>query len=379
MAAAVPQVDSAQPPANLEKAPYLYLDDTTWSTKDTEVEQLDLTATAGSQKFACVLHHVLTERECDALIARAEARTGEAGYKTALINAGGGEERQMLNLRNNDRALIDDAVLAEEMWQRVLEVMRYHCDTRGRAAEEEGEKTKQTNHPTSTTSRPRFSFAGIFGRSTPVPAPAPVPDVPGLMADLLCNTAGAQPLYAVGLNERLRFLRYDPGNYFAPHFDGTFTRGRDVGELRQFERSYVTFQLYLNGGFEGGATRFLNGYDRSVGIDVVPRTGSVLLFEHAVLHEGSLLVSGRKYTLRTDVMYNQVQGVEYSLKPFVMPRTSVGKGGGEEGEEGEGSDESDDERGEGGGGSGSGQGSGAGGRDRRANMICVGEPHGEPS
>ena len=27
-----------------------------------------------------------------------------------------------------------------------------------------------------------------------------------------------------GLNERLRFLRYDPGEYFAPHMDGHYSR-----------------------------------------------------------------------------------------------------------------------------------------------------------
>jgi len=38
---------------------------------------------------------------------------------------------------------------------------------------------------------------------------------------------------------RLRFLRYDPGEYFKPHFDGVYMR--DNGE-----RSCVTIQLYLN-------------------------------------------------------------------------------------------------------------------------------------
>jgi hypothetical protein len=29
----------------------------------------------------------------------------------------------------------------------------------------------------------------------------------------------------------------------------------------------------------------------------------VLVFEHQLLHEGSELIKGRKYTVRTDVMY----------------------------------------------------------------------------
>lgn len=38
---------------------------------------------------------------------------------------------------------------------------------------------------------------------------------------------------------RLRFLRYDKGEYFAPHFDGQYRRENG-------ERSYITVQVYLN-------------------------------------------------------------------------------------------------------------------------------------
>ena len=31
--------------------------------------------------------------------------------------------------------------------------------------------------------------------------------------------------------------------------------------------------------------------------------GSVLIFQHDILHEGSELLSGKKYAVRTDVMY----------------------------------------------------------------------------
>jgi hypothetical protein len=39
-------------------------------------------------------------------------------------------------------------------------------------------------------------------------------------------------------------------------------------------------------------------------VDVVPKTGSVLLFQHPLLHSGETVVRGRKYALRTDVMYS---------------------------------------------------------------------------
>lgn len=106
------------------------------------------------------------------------------------------------------------------------------------------------------------------------------------------------------LNERLRFLKYDkPGQNFAPHYDGTYIRD-DYSEI-----SYLTFILYLNEDFEGGETNFLNkaafnAYEEREKFPVGIKSGSVLIFEHAMLHEGEALRSGTKYCVRTDVMFH---------------------------------------------------------------------------
>jgi Rps23 Pro-64 3,4-dihydroxylase Tpa1-like proline 4-hydroxylase len=100
---------------------------------------------------------------------------------------------------------------------------------------------------------------------------------------------------ATGLNERMRFLRYDAGTFFAPHEDDSFVRGH--------ERSFMTMMLYLNEGFDGGSTRFLSEEEPHKKYDVIPRTGSILLFQHDCLHEGAMVETGRKYAIRTDVMY----------------------------------------------------------------------------
>ncbi len=97
----------------------------------------------------------------------------------------------------------------------------------------------------------------------------------------------------VGANERFRCYRYDVDQRFAPHYDGAFVRDDD-------ERSLLTFMVYLNEGFGGGATEF-----HDFGVTVVPRTGTALLFQHFLLHEGCFVTSGTKYALRTDVMYRR--------------------------------------------------------------------------
>ena len=62
-----------------------------------------------------------------------------------------------------------------------------------------------------------------------------------------------------GLNERLRILRYDPGEYFKPHMDGNYMR-----EDGSNERSLCTVMVYLNTGggvdYEGGETNFVPNY-----------------------------------------------------------------------------------------------------------------------
>lgn len=97
---------------------------------------------------------------------------------------------------------------------------------------------------------------------------------------------------AIGLNERLRFYKYEPGQAFAPHFDGRYRRN-------EFEKSDFTFLVYLNDDFEGGGTRFFQPQT----FRVVPKAGSALLFHHPQLHEGEVVESGVKYVLRSDVMY----------------------------------------------------------------------------
>lgn len=99
---------------------------------------------------------------------------------------------------------------------------------------------------------------------------------------------------AIGCNERLRFYRYEYGQQFKRHMDGPFRRSED-------ERSWVTAIIYLNDDFDGGATQFIDPFEM-----IYPVTGSLLLFKHRQLHQGDPVTKGRKYVLRTDVMYKKL-------------------------------------------------------------------------
>jgi len=100
------------------------------------------------------------------------------------------------------------------------------------------------------------------------------------------------PLRLVGLNERLRFYRYTPGQQFPPHTDHWYWPSPTRVTLH-------TVLVYFNDNFEGGETRFLEHLDDVV----IPKPGLVALFQHKLRHEGCPVRSGAKYAMRTDVIY----------------------------------------------------------------------------
>lgn len=83
--------------------------------------------------------------------------------------------------------------------------------------------------------------------------------------------------------------------------------------LDQQGTSY-NFALYVFLSFVGfwyvTSDHFIYGYHLYVSIMtflLLYPTGSVLVFQHNIFHEGSVLVKGRKYAMRTDVMFTPVE------------------------------------------------------------------------
>jgi len=111
---------------------------------------------------------------------------------------------------------------------------------------------------------------------------------------------------ACGINNKVRFYRYEEGEYFRPHYDWFHTDSSD-------NRSWLSFLVYLNSETDsllrGGETCF---YGDDVGKHVVatikPKTGMAVLFFHgdhpnSPLHEGYQLRGGKKFVFRSEIMY----------------------------------------------------------------------------
>lgn len=211
-----------------------------------------------------LLRNVLTADECSYLMREMERDLTPVRYRH--------------DYRNNDRCIFNSPELAELLYQRIqpfakdmavqvdIEFLRQHL-----VAEEPGDCPEEL--------RLGLGMEGTW-----------------------------QPL---GLNECLRFCKYNAGGFFRKHCDAIFKRSED-------EQSLFTCMFYLNGDLDGGATRFLH-FDRlldgealelasqgDVLASVPPEAGlCMLFFQKGLLHEGEDLLSGAKYILRTDLMFRR--------------------------------------------------------------------------
>lgn len=185
-----------------------------------------------------VVPSLLSSAECEELIQRGEA----LGFERASVRMSTGAQMRP-DIRDNDRALFQDANLAAQLWARVQ------------------------------------------------------PYVP---AEFETGTV-------VGLDDHFRFYRYDTGQRFRRHKDGTEIKSPTV-------RSRLTCLFYLNEGFSGGETVFYSDeridMERSEVAAITPQAGAALFFRHEWWHEGRALSAGRKYVLRSDVYYRFPLAVE---------------------------------------------------------------------
>lgn len=183
----------------------------------------------GSPKFAAVLSNVLSPEECAGLVRRAK---GEQFEDVLMRRLGtGGDMAEVASCR---RSMVKDLDLTSKLFDRIASALR------------------------GTDLDARLQHAPWMAGGD--------------------ETA----LNATGLNDRLHFLRYGTGQFFAPHRDSRFRRGSEV--------SHITMQIFLNDNFSGGTTSFRGGKRF---LDVKPRTGSVLLFDQDLRREECKVLSGR--------------------------------------------------------------------------------------
>lgn len=240
--------------------------------KDVEFGYTDLPEYEG--RHATILDNAFSKSECDILVQAAESQSNGT-WEQAMINVGGGRQALMTDSRDCGRIIWDDKDIVEKIWSRV------------KGSVLEVEYLKRMPRVTGK----RIALSGETWKMT-------------------------------RLNERMRFLKYCEGQYFkrmyylypltvyalifSAHNDGSYVTP-DHKEI-----SFFTLHLYLNEStpankLEGGATTF-HSYDMQRSLDVEPKIGRVLIFQHRdLLHSGADVSGGIKLTLRTDLMYAKLE------------------------------------------------------------------------
>ncbi|TQN64442.1 hypothetical protein CSHISOI_10979 [Colletotrichum shisoi] len=223
-------------------------------------------------RYAAVIDNVLTADECARLVRMAEDSAkdrGDAGdepWQPAMVNIGPGWEVLEPHYRNSDRIIWDQQEVVDRLWARCRLAPGLEDQLKEVAAAGKTRKGEETRW--------------VFNR----------------------------------FNKRMRLLRYQKGQFFRPHCDGPY--GEEGADGTVF-RTWHTVHLYLNdsaaevgpekSGLAGGATTFLSS-DEKRRVDVDPRAGRVLIFQHAGLyHCGDDVVEGTKLTMRTDILYELVK------------------------------------------------------------------------
>ncbi|TGJ81492.1 hypothetical protein E0Z10_g7278 [Xylaria hypoxylon] len=217
--------------------------------------------------YAVVLDNVLSPSECTQLLQLAESsvmdedKNDGSPWRPALVNVGDGLEVEVPHYRKSDRIIWDNQEIVDRLWTRMAAV-------------------PEIQEKLST--------------------------LPGISVDTVVQSVKHE-FYRV--NKRLRFLKYTAGQFFKPHCDGAYGERAPEGYMVQ---TYMTVHLYLNDSRQvvgpsadlvGGATSFLSR-DNSRKLDVDPKAGRVLIFQHSRLrHCGDDVKAGTKYTVRTDIMY----------------------------------------------------------------------------
>jgi hypothetical protein len=273
--------------------------------------------------YALVLENVLSLSECATLLALAEqsATNRAAPWQPALVNVGMNRELAAPDYRNSDRIIWDEQAVVDRIIDRIL------AADNGRLARD----VSSISPPGKESSKAAAFLARFVTRASDAEPGADPKAVLGPRA------AQTQAWQVTRGNERMRFLRYRPGQFFDRHCDGSYVSPADPKTGKPEERTLFTVHLYLSGSeadaIGGGSTAFFgtmwgDGKKAEGRLDVMSTAGRVLVFQQrgksCVLHLAGHRSSSRKQGSCTPVNRSRVaRSIQCGLNYYTSGRTST--------------------------------------------------------
>jgi predicted 2-oxoglutarate/Fe(II)-dependent dioxygenase YbiX len=122
-----------------------------------------------------------------------------------------------------------------------------------------------------------------------------------------------------GIHPNWRVGRYDPGDFFAAHYDqaDSLTVQTEHGKERYDSSHTLLISLSKRSEFEGGATRLwpTGSYDDTA-VDVELPQGYALVFQQRLLHSGLAVRSGIKHIAQVGILRGMPQTVSSTVSTF---------------------------------------------------------------
>lgn len=171
--------------------------------------------------YAIVLDNVLSPEECDQLLQAAEATTN-GKWEEAMVNAGGGRQLLATDVRNSGRIIWDSHTVTQRIWDRVKPYLESRLSDDA-VPFDEGSETWEESKTALDSALRGIGFERKEGQDDAdtkcILHDSGIGVIEGDKADVVgVWTKKPRRWVCQGLNERMRFLKYQDQQYFKRMF-----------------------------------------------------------------------------------------------------------------------------------------------------------------
>ena len=121
----------------------------------------------------------------------------------------------------------------------------------------------------------------------------------------------------IGVNEHIRFYKYEVGKYILNHDNCRMFRYRFDKDTNKYyqQMTFFTLLVYLNDEFEDGETLYCTNLSNGKStkykytdydLELKPMTGVALISDHDTPYVNKYPKTGCKYILRTEIIYERI-------------------------------------------------------------------------
>jgi len=126
----------------------------------------------------------------------------------------------------------------------------------------------------------------------------------------------------IGLCEKIRILKYEPGEYIDNHSDKVITRNiLDMNGVKYTQKSFFSIYIYLNDDYCGGEYYFweLDNKSEKYNFVIKPKKGDCVILHQSIINKKCQTFDNTQYILRLDIIYQKKDKIikNCNYNPFI--------------------------------------------------------------